>query len=76
MIFSKYNQVHVFQLILFLMTFFFFFTIKVNNCPMCRTEFPTDDPDYENFKKHKVKKKSISLFISLVRASLQIKNYV
>lgn len=57
MIFSKYNQEHVFQLILFLMTFFFFFTIKVNNCPMCRTEFPTDDPDYENFKKHKVKKK-------------------
>lgn len=23
---------------------------------MCRTEFPTDDPDYENYKKHKVSK--------------------
>jgi hypothetical protein len=35
----------------------------VNTCPMCRIEFPTDDQDYEEFKKQKqrLKQKQIEL---------------
>lgn len=39
-----------------------FLTLQVNSCPMCRHELPTDDPDYENFKKHKVKYLHIILY--------------
>lgn len=30
---------------------------KVNTCPVCREEFPTDDPAYEEFRKYKARKK-------------------
>ena len=33
----------------------------VNTCPMCRIEFPTDDQDYEQYKKQKQRSKQRQL---------------
>lgn len=37
-----------------LMHFNILLFVQVNTCPVCREEFPTDDPAYEEFRKYKV----------------------
>lgn len=43
---------------------------KVNSCPMCRVELPTDDPQYEEFKKHKARTKQREFEIATLHDSM------
>jgi hypothetical protein len=42
----------------------------VNTCPMCRIEFPTDDQDYEQFKKQKQRLKQRQLELDELHNSM------
>ncbi|UJR34342.1 hypothetical protein I4U23_021745 [Adineta vaga] len=42
----------------------------VNTCPMCRIELPTDDQDYEEFKKQKQRSKQKQLDIDDLHNSM------
>ncbi|KAI0212101.1 RING-type domain-containing protein [Lamellibrachia satsuma] len=43
---------------------------KTNSCPVCRQEVPTDNPDYEEFKKQKARKKQKELEIKTLHDSM------
>ena len=42
----------------------------VNTCPMCRTEFITDDPNYEQYKKQKQRQQQRQLDIQDLHSSM------
>uniref|UniRef100_A0A672LGD3 E3 ubiquitin-protein ligase RNF181 n=1 Tax=Sinocyclocheilus grahami TaxID=75366 RepID=A0A672LGD3_SINGR len=41
---------------------------KTNSCPLCRLELPTDNPDYEEFKKDKVRFLFNVIIISVIHS--------
>lgn len=43
---------------------------KVNSCPLCRHELPTDDPEYENFKKNKARAKQRKIDLDSLHNSM------
>ncbi|GAB1599997.1 E3 ubiquitin-protein ligase RNF181-like isoform X2 [Argonauta hians] len=43
---------------------------KVNTCPMCRTEFPTDNPEYEEYRAHKARQKQRDFELDSLHSSM------